>query len=146
MKTTIVGLFSNCEQALSAANILKNTGFKIIKLSCKDFSAKRKNHFQRYLDSLINIIGFERKMLIENYSENLVAGISTNNITKIENATAILKNAGAIEVFSFENMSKSETKSREFIRKLIGLHAKSEIPRIPTIKHHHSNEGISMLT
>lgn len=45
MKTTIVGLFSNCEQALSAANILKNTGFKIIKLTCKVFSAKRKNQF-----------------------------------------------------------------------------------------------------
>lgn len=85
-------------------------------------------------------------MLIENHSENLVAGISTNNITKIKNVTAILKNADAIKVFSFENMSKSETKSREFIRKLIGLHAKSEIPSIPIIKHHHSNEGISMLT
>ena len=146
MKTTIVGLFSNCEQALSAANILKNTGFKIIKLSCKDFSAKRKNHFQRYLDSLINSIGFERKMLIENYSENLVAGISTNNITKIKNVTAILKNADAIKVFSFENMSRVESKSKEFIMKMIALAAKSEI-RLPLpLKHHESHEGISMIT
>lgn len=28
MKTTVVGLFSNCEQALSAANMLKNTELK----------------------------------------------------------------------------------------------------------------------
>ena len=146
MKTTVVGLFSNCEQAISAANMLKNTGFKIIKLSCKESSDNRKNLFEKYFEIINSLFGLKKESMKVKSSENLVAGIFSKNIEKLQNATSILKNAGAIKVFSFENMSKTETKSKELIMKMISLHAKSEIPKTPSIKQHHSHEGLSMLT
>ena len=104
MKTTVVGLFSNCEQALRAANMLKNTGFKIIKLSCKESSDNRKNLFEKYFEIINSLFGLKKESMKVKSSENLVAGIFSKNIEKLQNATSILKNAGAIKVFSFENM------------------------------------------
>ena len=43
MKTTVVGLFSSCDEAVNAAKILKKTGLKNLKLACKELSDDRKN-------------------------------------------------------------------------------------------------------
>ena len=146
MKTTVVGLFSNCEEALGAAKMLKNSGFKIIKLSCKDLSNNKKNLFEKYFETIKSQLGLRKVRVLQKSSENLVAGIFSKNAEKLQNATSLLKNSGALKVYSFEKMSKTETKSKEFIMKLINLHAKSEIPRTPSIRHHESHEGITIMT
>ncbi|MBU4538055.1 MAG: hypothetical protein L6264_05570 [Weeksellaceae bacterium] len=146
MKTTVVGLFSSCEEAVKAAKNLKNQGYKILKLACKDLSAKRKSLFEEFFGSFSTSFGLKTEQPSEDSSENLVAGIFSKNVEKLENAKRILNDSGAIHVFSFENMSKAESRSKAFIMKMIGLHAKSEIQQTPSIKHHIYHEGISMMT
>lgn len=144
MKTTVVGLFSSCDEAVNAAKILKKTGLKNLKLACKELSDDRKNLLSAYFDSFFGIS--KPVKVLRKKSENLVAGIFSKNAEKLEKARTILKNAGAVHVFSFENMSRVESKSKEFIMKMIALAAKSEI-RLPLpLKHHESHEGISMIT
>ena len=79
-------------------------------------------------------------------SENLVAGIFSKNAEKLEKARTILKEAGAVHVFSFENMSKVESRSKDFIMKMITLLAKSEIKLPQPFRHHESHEGITAIT
>ena len=146
MKTTVVGLFSSCDEAVNAAKILKKTGLKNLKLACKELSDDRKNMLSAYLGSFLGIYANKPVNVLRKKSENLVAGIFSKNAEELEKARTILKNAGAVHVFSFENMSRVESKSKEFIMKMIALAAKSEI-RLPLpLKHHESHEGISMIT
>ena len=146
MKTTVVGLFLSCEDAKNAAKNLKNNGFKSLKLACKKLRGNRNDLFQEYFGSLLNLFSRRPETVLKKRSENLVTGIFSKNIEKLEKAKEILRNSGAVHVFSFENMSKVESKSRDFIMKMIQLVAKSEIKPPPVVRHHNYHEGISVIT
>lgn len=146
MKTTVVGLFSSCEDAMNAAKVLKKAGFKNLKLACKDLSPNRKDLFEEYIGSFFPMFSKKPEIALKKRSDNLVAGIFSKNTEKLEKAKEILKNSGAIHVFSFENMSRVEARSKEFIMKMIQLVAKSEIKPPPLFRHHNYHEGISVIT
>ncbi len=146
MKTTVVGLFLSCKEATNASKILKSTGLKNIKLTCKDFSQNRKNLFSEYWGAFFNNLVKKPEQVLRKSSENLVAGIFSKNAEKLQKARNILKDAGAVHVFSFENVSRVEAKSKEFIMKMITLLAKSEIKVPPAFRHHQSHEGMTAIT
>lgn len=146
MKTTVVGLFSSCDEAVNAAKILKSTGLKNLKLACKELSDDRKNLIKEYIGSFFGMVANKPVNVLKKKSDNLVVGIFSKNAEKLEKAKALLREAGAIHVFSFENMSRVESKSKEFIMKMIELAAKSEIRMPLSLKNHQSHEGISLIT
>lgn len=146
MKTTVVGLFLSCEDAKDAAKNLKDNGFKSLKIACKNLKENRHDLFQEYLSSLLHPFSRRPEIVLKKRSDNLVTGIFSKNTEKLAKAKEILRNSGAVHVFSFENMSKVESKSRDFIMRMIQLIAKSEIKPPLAVKHHDYHEGISVIT
>lgn len=146
MKTTVVGLFLSCEDAKNAARNLKSNGFRNLKLACKELRENRNNQFEEYIGSFFNVFGRKPETVLKKRSDNLVTGIFSKNPEKLEKAKEILREAGAVHVFKFENMSKVESKSRDFIMKMIQLVARSEIKAPPVVRHHNFHEGISAIT
>ena len=71
MKTTVVGLFSSCEEALNAAKNLKTEGFKVLKLACKDLSATRKSLFDEFFGSISKSFGIKTEVPLHNLKINL---------------------------------------------------------------------------
>lgn len=142
MKTTVLGLFSNCEEATHAANLLRDSGFKDLKINCKDTPAKA-DLIQNYFG---NLFGTKNHTVEEKSSQSLVTGIFSRNVEKLEMAKKILTEAGALKIYSLDNMSKVESRSKDFLMKIISLHAKSEIHGSPFIKHHSGHDGMTLTT
>lgn len=126
MAFTAVGVFPNSENAKKTSQHLQDSGFMdqdfFIYVNGEKKKAQVKSFWSRIFDRDIT------ETLID---PSLTASVFAEDAEKLAKAKEVLMQNGAIKVYEFNNLTKTEAASLDFIKRMIRIRTKNSMYNTP---------------
>jgi hypothetical protein len=128
MKCTIVGLFPSQENIKEVFVGLEKSGIKnqdyLIYRTDKENSPEQKKKFWEKL------FGSAKKNL-QYSNDHLITSVEVRNEEEFNHVTKSFKENKVVKIYEFKDMTIEEAKDLNYIKKIVGLRAKSHIYAMP---------------